>query len=171
MVCLCGRAIFKNMHKLIFHESRTLSYNLWQRFLEEEPYDEISSYSTFSSMVRSLSRAESSSCVDLLRSRFAGFLGDVTLIREDEKKNADTLTSEGVLIKPDHRRSCYRMSSALVDGLIRNRVIFRNAPLSPIPYCQQTGNVDVLGILIESLKFFDKNLILAASFVRSRCRR
>lgn len=57
------------------------------------------------------------------------------------------------------------MSSPLVDGLIRNRLIpalFRNAPSSPIPY-QQTGDVDVLGILIESLKFFDKALIFTAS--------
>jgi|SRR6266550_1618572 len=165
MVCLCGRTIFKNMHTLISHESRIISYNLWQRFPEEELYDQISSYSTFNSMIQSLSRAENSSSVDLLRSQFAGFLGDVTLTDEDAKKDADILTSEGVLLKPNHHRPCYRMSSPLVDGLIRNRLIpaiFRNAPSSPIPY-QQTGDVDVLGILVESLKFFDKALIFTAS--------
>jgi len=58
------------------------------------------------------------------------------------------------------------MTSPLVDGLIRNKLIpvrFPNAPSSPLPL-QRTGNVvNVLGILIESLKFFDKALILSAS--------
>lgn len=165
MVCLCGRTIFKNMYTLISHNSRTISYNLWRRFPEEELYDQISSYSTFNSMIQSLSRAENSSSVDLLRSRFAGFLGDVTLTDEDAKKDADILTSEGVLLKRDHHKPCYRMSSPLVDGLIRNRLIpaiFQNAPSSPIPL-QQTGDVDFLGILVESLKFFDKALISTAS--------
>ena len=49
--------------------------------------------------------------------------------------------------------------------MIRNQLIparFPNAPSSPLPL-QHTGDVDVLGILIESLKFFDKGLILYAS--------
>ncbi len=115
-------------------------------------------------MIESLSRAEASS-VNLLRSRFAGFLGDVTLMDEKAKKDADALTSEGVLLKPDYTIPCYRMASPLVDGLIRNQLIparFPNAPSSPPPV-QLTGEVDVLGILIESLKFFDKALILRAS--------
>ncbi len=47
-------------------------------------------------MIRSLSRAEVSSSVNLLRSQFAGFLGDVTLTDEKVKEDADILTTEGV---------------------------------------------------------------------------
>ena len=153
------------MHTLICRELRTISYNLWKRFPVEKLYGEISLYSPFYSMIQSLSRAEASSSVDLLRSRFTGFLGDVTLTDEKAKKDADTLTSEGALLKPDPAMACYRMASPLVDGLIRNQLIpaiFPNAPSSPLPR-QNTGDVDVLGVLIESLKFFDKALILNAS--------
>ena len=116
-------------------------------------------------MARSRFTIQASSSVDLLRSQFAGFLGDVTLTDEKAKKDADTLTSEGVLLKPNPAMACYRMASPLVDGLIRNQLIparFSNAPSSPPPL-QHTGDVDVLGILIESLKFFDKALTLNAS--------
>ncbi|KAM6499476.1 hypothetical protein JOM56_004984 [Amanita muscaria] len=166
MVCLCGRTIFRNMHKLICCDSRTISHNLWQRFPAERLYNAISGYNTFNSMVESLSRPEASSPVDLLRSRFAGFLGDVTLTDEKAKKDADTLTSEGVLIKPDLDMACYRMASPLVDGLIRNKLIptiFPNAPSSCV--LRTENGVDFLHILIESLQFFDKNLILIASDV------
>ena len=165
MVCLCGRTIQRNMETLVYLQSRTISYNLWQQFPAERLYGAISRYNTFHSMIELLSRPEASSSVDLLRSQFTGFLGNVTLTDEKAKKDADTLTSEGVLLKPDSAMPCYRMASPLVDGLIRNQLIpamFPNAPLSPLPL-QPTGNVDVLGVLIESLKFFDKALILNAS--------
>jgi hypothetical protein len=132
----------------------------------EELYGEISLYDTFHSMIQSLSLPKASSTVNLLRSQFAGFLGDVTLTDEKAKLDADILTSEGVLLKPNPAMACYRMASPLIDGLIRNQLIparFPNAPSSPLPL-QHTGDVvDVLGILIESLKFFDKALILNAS--------
>ena len=146
-------------------QSRNISYHSWQCFPPERLYGEISQYNTFHSMIQSLSRAEAFSSVDLLRSQFTGFLCDVTLTDEKAKKDADTLTSEGVLLKPVPAIACYRMASALVDGLIRNQLIpaiFPNAPSSPLPL-QQTGNVDVLAALIESLKFFDKALIFNAS--------
>ena len=164
MVCLCGRMIYSSLKTLFSHQSRTISYSCWQRFPVERLYQEISSYNTFKSMIESLSRAEGSA-VNLLRARFAGFLGDVTLIDEKAKKDADTLTSEGVLLKSDCTIPRYRMASRLVDELIRNRFIptrFPNAPTSPLPV-QHTWDVDVLGILIESLKLFDKALILRAS--------
>ena len=168
MVCLCGRAIYRNMKKLVTDspQSRTISYLSWKSFSAEDLFHEISQYSTFYSMMESLQRAELSSSVDLLRSRFTGFLGDVILTDGREIRDADTLTSEGVLLKPDPFLARYRMASPLVDGLIRNQVIpniFPDAPSSPPPR-QNTGHVDVLGLLTESLKFFDKALILNASF-------
>jgi len=165
MVCLCGRIIDNNMQTLLCPRSWTISYYCWQRFPAERLYDEISRYGAFYSMIESLSRVEASSSVNLLHSDFAGFLGDVRLTDPNVEKDANTLTSEGVLLKPDPAWPCYRMVSPLVDGLIRNQLIparFRNAPSSPLPL-QQTGDIDVLGILIESLKFFDKALVLMAS--------
>ena len=167
MVCLCGRTISDNLSTLICHESRTISYNLWQRFPAERLYGTISRHNTFHSMIYSLSRQEASSSVNLLRSRFAGFLGDVTLTAKKAEEDADTLTSEGVLLRPDPDMACYRMASPLVDGLIRNQLIpdkLPNAPSSRLPL-QHTGDADVLGIFVESLKFFDKDLILDASSI------
>jgi hypothetical protein len=169
MVCLCGRTIERNMEILVNPQtetSRIIPYISWQHFSVERLYGEISQYNTFASMIESLSRAEASSAVNLLRFRFVGFLGDVILTDEKEKKDADILTSEGVLLKSDPAIECYRIASPLVDGLIRNKLIpdiFPNAPSSPLPL-QHTGDViDVLGILIKSLNFFDKALILFAS--------
>ncbi|KAF8350347.1 hypothetical protein F5887DRAFT_1069378 [Amanita rubescens] len=154
-----------NLKTLLCLQSQTISYHRWQRFSAEELYGEIALYNPFHSMIQSLSRPETSSAVDLLRSRFAGFLGEVILTDKKAKEDADTLTSEGVLVKPKPATACYRMASPLVDGLIRNQLIpaiFPNAPSSPLPR-QHTGHVGVLRILIESLKFFDKALILSSS--------
>ena len=117
-------------------------------------------------MIQSLFRPEVSSAVNLLRSRFADFLGDVKLNDNNAQEDADFLTSEGILSKPNPAQPYYRISSPMVDELIRNRLIparFPNAPSTPVPLQERTGDVDVLGMLVESLKFFDKSLILAAS--------
>ncbi len=86
----------------------------------------------------------------------------LTLTDGKAKEDADSLTSEGVLVKPKPAIACYRMASPLVDELIRNQLIPTNAP-SSLPLQGATGDVDVLRVLIESLKFFDKALILSAS--------
>lgn len=78
----------------------------------------------------------------------------------------DFLTSEGVLLRPDVQQLKYHVASPLIDGLIRTRVIpslFRNAPAVPIPYIR-TNVPDILFILTESLKCFDKDLIQSAYF-------
>ncbi len=95
------------MQTLFCSQSQVISYDRWQRFPVEDLYDEISLYNTFHSMIRSLSRAEASSSVDLLRSQFAGFLGDVTLTDLKAMKDADALTTEGVLLEPDPTMACY----------------------------------------------------------------
>src|SRR6266576_4199991 len=108
MVCLCGRTIFNNIQTLICPESWTISNNLWQQFPAERLYDAISRYNdTFLSMIESLSLPEASSCLSLLRPRFAGFLGGLTLTDTAAIKDANTLTSEGVLLKPNCYRECY----------------------------------------------------------------
>lgn len=165
MVCLCGRTIYNKLEDLLCSKSQTISYDHWKRFPAEQLYAEISLYSTFNAMIKSLSRAAAASSANLLRSEFAGFLGDVTLTDMQAIADANSLTSEGVLAKPNPAIARYRMTSPLVDGLIRNQLIptvFPNAPSLLLPL-QDTGDIDILGVLVESIKFFDKDLIFNAS--------
>ena len=167
MVCLCGRTVFKNLRSLLDSDSANVSYQSWQQFPANELYKEISAYNTFGSMVVSLTRPRAGTAVTLLRSSFVGFLDPVELKNDAERDLADFLTSEGALLKPDPVQHYYYMASPLLDGFIRTMVIPRVFPDSPssIPPLEDDGNgLHVLGILIESLKFFDKALIrLAAS--------
>jgi hypothetical protein len=57
------------------------------------------------------------------------------------------------------------MASDFVDGLVRRYLIpekFPNAP-STLPPVTSGGQLSVLGVLTESLKFFDKDLIRLAA--------
>jgi hypothetical protein len=164
MVCLCGRMISRYLNLLLNHNS-SVSLQNWQHFPRERLYREIASYKTSSSMIDSLLREESHAAVVLLRSDFAGYLDLVKVAREDMAL-AKFLTVEGVLLKPETTEPYFRMTSSLLDGLIRVLVIhakFPNAPSVAPPRVNEAA-LDVLGVLIESLKFFDKDLIcLAAS--------
>ena len=62
-------------------------------------------------MIRSLSRPEAFSAVNLLCSWFAGFLGDVKLNDKKAQEDADFLTSEDVSLKTNLVEPCYRASS------------------------------------------------------------
>jgi hypothetical protein len=128
----------------------------------------IYAYRTFRRMVDSLLSEEATSAVDLLRSHFIGFLGDVSIEDETNQKQADFLTAEGVLLKPEIDGNRYCMASALVDSFIRQNVIserYSNAPRTPLPRHYKRGPLDILGTLKEALKFFDKDLIrLAADY-------
>ena len=160
MVSLCGCVISNRFYSLVEHDSLILPYRNWRSIPIEVLYDEITGYNTFSSMIKSLCRPEAKAAVTLLRSDFAGFLDVVTVLCSDCGL-VDFLTAQGVLLKPDAVRPHYRMASPLIDGLIRTRVIpvqFPNAPT--IPPIQSDGKVlRVLDTLIESIKFFDKDLI------------
>jgi len=83
-----------------------------------------------------------------------------------EQDLADFLTSEGALLKPDPVQPYYCMVSPLLDGVIQNTHIPHQFPNSPslVPPLEDGGNgLHVLGILIESLKFFHKALICLAT--------
>lgn len=166
MVCLCGRTVFKNLPSLLDSDLANVSYRSWQQFPADTLYSEISAYNTFGSMLTSLARPQAAAAVTLLRSCFLGFLDEVQLNNNVERDLADFLTSEGVLLKPG-RPHYYCMASPLLDGIIRNTLIPRNFPDSPssVPPLEDGGKgPHVLGILIESLKFFDKALIRLAVF-------
>ena len=99
-------------------------------------YESISRYNTFDSMINSLVNLKGGPATRLLRRRFSGYLNDVDL-NDDDKASADLLTSEGVLLKPYSDRLCYRMSSPLVDGLIRTkllRALYHLTPPGPPPF-------------------------------------
>ncbi|RUS22703.1 hypothetical protein BC937DRAFT_87685 [Endogone sp. FLAS-F59071] len=117
-------------------------------------------------MVDSLLSDQATDAVNLLRSKFIGFLGNVSIKDNKERKLADFLTAEGVLLKPDIDGSCYHMASAFIDLFIQKFVIskkYPNAPSTPIPKQYEGGPLNILEVLKESLKFFDKGLIERAA--------
>jgi hypothetical protein len=167
MVCLCGRAIQNNTNVLLDHSSRALSFHNWEHFPVEQLYSDIYAYNTFRSIVNSLHDPQANNAAHLLRNHFAGSLDDVFLNTVEEETLADFLTSQGVLLKPDVSQRKYNMASALVNGLIRTRFIpskFPNAPSTLPPFYRDVGPPCVLDVLIESLKFFNKDLIRFASY-------
>ncbi len=163
MVCLCGRSIHNKLQLLLNH-SLTLSYENWQRFPVTDLYAEISIYPTFRSMRDSLLKPAAEPALRLFRSRFAGYLEDVTLPESDEDL-ANFLTAEGVLLRPTQER-VYCMASPLLDGYIRTSILpskFSRTP-SIAPTFNNTGSLNVLETLKESLKYFDKDTIRLAAF-------
>jgi hypothetical protein len=162
MVCLCGRAMAINEGKLVNHD--TLSYQNWFNFTIMQLYEEIY-YHHFRFVVKSLRLPKAKDAVDLLRSHFLGFLGDV-IVPDSKEELADFLTAEGVLLKHNPQNRTYRMTSVLVDGLIRQKVIaynFRNVPPTEPPFDNSRQSLYVLSALTESVKCFDKRLIRLAS--------
>jgi hypothetical protein len=172
MICLCGRAIAENFQEEA-NKTKNIAYKSWQDFSTNQLDGRIHSYRTFRRMIDSLFSEQATDAVDLLRSDFVGFLGDVIITDAEEQRQADFLTAEGVLLKPDMDGNRYCMASALVDSFIRRYIIpqrYPNAPRTPVPKLKG-GCLDVLGILKESLNSFDKDLIQVAaerSYKRSK---
>jgi hypothetical protein len=164
MVCLCGRSIHDKLQLLLNHYL-TLSYENWQRFPITDLYAEISIYPTFRSVRNSLLKPAAEPALRLFRSRFAGYLEDVTISESDEDL-ANFLTTEGVLLRPTRER-VYRMASPLLDGYIRTSILpstFSRTPSIAPPFDNNTGSLNVLETLKESLKYFDKDIIRLAAF-------
>src|SRR6266545_549856 len=163
MICLCGCTISQNEGSLV--RNGALTYQYWFKFPDVMLYEEISSYNTFRSMIKSLYHPNAMAAVRLLRSDFLGYDGDVTLLDFQDQCLANFLVAEGVLFKPKRGFPTYQMTSPLVDGLVRRTIIvnlFSNAPQIS-PTLDESGRIEFLGALTESLKYFDKNLIRLAS--------
>jgi len=108
-------------------------------------------------MVDSLHRDTAQKAVEFYRSRFAGFLGDVFIPFMFNEDLIEILALEGVLNQP-LQAHCYRVTSPLIDAVVRLQVIpfqFPNAPLVRVQEIQP----NILYILTESLRCFDKDLI------------
>jgi hypothetical protein len=166
-VGIYGRGLAENHHHMRNYNSDTkmIPYKSWQHFFAPYVSDQLYSYITFRSMIDSLLKDDATDAVDLLRSYFVGFLGEVSLPNRKDQMLADFLTSEGVLLRPNVTVGCYHMASPLMDELVRNHIIperFPDAPSSPPPV--SSGQLLFLDVLRESLKFFDKEaMCLAAS--------
>ncbi|PKY27102.1 hypothetical protein RhiirB3_442677 [Rhizophagus irregularis] len=119
-------------------------------------------------MVDDLLRPDAKEALDFLRSVFIGFFDFIQINIINERRLADFLTVEGVLIRKSDNEFSYRMSSIFVDGLVRREVIpllYKSCPTIPVPRIDE-DYLKVLDVLIESIRCFDKTIICNA-FKRS----
>jgi hypothetical protein len=164
MVCLCGRSIWDDINDLLDTDTSTVTYRKWQQYSISSLSSHVADYNIFKSMIHSLQDPNAEDAVLFLRSHFAGYLDDVE-VGPMNMSLANFLTTEGVLSTPYLSNDIYRMSSSLIDGLVRTLVIprwFPDAPSIPLPYQNSGDSLHVLNVLIESLKFFDKQFIQLA---------
>jgi hypothetical protein len=164
MVCLCGRSIWDDIDTLLDTDKISVTYPKWHQYSISSLNQQVADYNTFRSMITSLRNPNVSEAVSFLRSYFAGYLDNVEVGKENIFL-ANFLTTEGVLSKPSLSKNFYRMSSPLIDGLVRTIVIpgcFPDAPSIPLPYQTSGDTLHVLNVLLECLKYFDKELIRLA---------
>jgi hypothetical protein len=160
LVCLCGKAISYHLEKKL-DKRRCLDFTLWSNFIaSSQLMDCMIMYNTFKKMVDDLILPGSKEALDLLRSIFLGFFDFVQIYDTKERRLADFLTAEGVLMRGENEFS-YRMSSIFVDGLIRREVIpvsYKSRPAVPVPQIYE-GSLKILDALIEAIRCFDKTII------------
>ncbi|CAG8719209.1 14047_t:CDS:2, partial [Rhizophagus irregularis] len=168
LVCLCGKAISYSLVKKL-DEGRSLDFKLWSKFLVSSlMFNSMIMYLTFKKMVDDLLRPDAKEALDFLRSVFIGFFDFIQINIINERRLADFLTVEGVLIRKSDTEFSYRMSSIFVDGLVRREVIpllYKSCPTIPVPRIDE-DYLKVLDVLIESIRCFDKTIICNA-FKRS----
>ena len=119
-------------------------------------------------MVTTLKKKETRPAIELLRSVFLGFFDFVQINDPEEKRLAEFLTAEGVLMRDEMKKNNFRMSSIFVDDLIRQYVIpvlYESAPTCAIPL-KKNDSPDTLKILQTAIQFFDKGII-SNGFIRS----
>ncbi|PKY53660.1 hypothetical protein RhiirA4_499407 [Rhizophagus irregularis] len=166
LVCLCGKAINSN---LVFKlENGRLTSLTWLNFVINSMQDTIFDYNTFRRMIITLKKKEVRPAIELLRSVFLGSFDFVPIYDSEEKKLAEFLTAEGVLMRDETDKNNFRMSSIFVDDLIRRRlipVLYKSAPTCAVPL-KEDDTLDILKILQTAIQFFDKDIISNA-FIRS----
>ncbi|CAB4430237.1 unnamed protein product [Rhizophagus irregularis] len=95
---------------------------------------------------------------------FLGVFDFVPIYDDKEAKIAQFLVAEGVLIRDEMTKDAYKMSSALVDMLIRRQVIpevYKSSPGNAVPK-KCDFSLDILNILQMAVQFFDKDIISSA---------
>ena len=165
LVCLCGRAINDELcSQILGRESRTLSIEEWQTFAVTYVHERVAAYATFNRLVKTLINTKHRDALQFLRQYIIGIFNDyVSISNLNDQKLAAFLTAEGALqANPLNQQTEFKMSSPLVDSLIRRLVIpqaFPNAPRITVPLLSDNSSLDILAILMEALKFFDKNVV------------
>src|SRR3954453_1335532 len=122
LVCLCGKAIHSYLMPKL-DENRRLGFSTWLNFVISYMQDTIIDYNTFRKMVTTLKKKETRPAIELLRSVFLGFFDFVPINDPEEKRLAEFLTAEGVLMRDEMKKNNFRMSSIFIDDLIRQQVI------------------------------------------------
>ncbi|KAF9161413.1 hypothetical protein BGX21_011008 [Mortierella sp. AD011] len=162
MICLCGKAIHDNLRSKVNESTKNLDYRAWQDFSIDYLDGKILSHHTFRRVVDSLSSNSATDSVNLLRTHFVGYLGDVSISDLEHQRLADFLTAEGVLIKHDDKNYC--MASALIDSFVKRYIIPTKYPQSPSKSASHLLEepLYVMDTLVTALQFFDKGLIRQA---------
>ncbi|RHZ83804.1 hypothetical protein Glove_87g232 [Diversispora epigaea] len=168
LVCLCGRAIYRKI-LLRLDKKRHISFDIWKHFSVMLLGGEIIEYQAFLRMKDALlmDDLDTRRAVKLLRTNFMSNI-DFVPVAENQMDLAFFLTAEGVLI-PGEDFGTFKISSPLVRWLILQRIIPQVFPSSPkveVPYHSSSQTLDILEILKQAIRTFDKeNMGLA--FIRS----
>ncbi|RIA99389.1 hypothetical protein C1645_730990 [Glomus cerebriforme] len=162
LVCLCGKVISSYLMTKL-DENRRLDFSIWTKFVVNSMHNIIFDYITFRKMITTLLKKEIRPAVKLLRSVFLGSSGFISIYDSEEKKLAEFLTAEGVLIRNEMMNN-FKMSSMFVDELIQRYVIpilYSSAPTNAVPK-KPDDSLDIINILKIAIQFFDKEIIYKA---------
>ncbi|CAG8497069.1 286_t:CDS:2, partial [Paraglomus brasilianum] len=131
LVAICGRLIYDT---LIEPGSKNVTLENWKQITLRTLDDEVLKYGTFRRMVDVLKDSRFKNALDFLRSHFLGaFDYYVQLVDPEHLRMAGFLAAQGVLQpSPTESATKFRMSSPLIDLLIRRMVIPRAYPISSL---------------------------------------
>ncbi|RIB02180.1 hypothetical protein C2G38_903729 [Gigaspora rosea] len=110
LVCLCGKNINSHLMSKL-DENRRLRFSTWLNFVISSMGGCIFDYSTFRRMITTLSKKKFRPAIEFLRSSFLGFFDFEPIYSHKERKLAEFLTAEGVLIRDEVYSHNFRMSS------------------------------------------------------------
>ncbi|PBK78641.1 hypothetical protein ARMSODRAFT_48731 [Armillaria solidipes] len=143
-VCFCGQFIRDRLRVLFDDQVRHISLAAWKRRTIQELYQWIGLSPAYNRVLQALQKADEDT-IFYLRYHFLGNL-DLVPIPYDEGILVDSLTTEGILVKPDIAKSEYRMASAFVDGFVRQALLSTRYPIHPD---------DALPVVDKKLVVFD----------------
>ncbi|CAG8466519.1 5498_t:CDS:2 [Ambispora leptoticha] len=134
LVCLCGKEIHVYLIRKL-DGRRRLDFLTWLDYTINSLQEAVLDYPTFRQMVHTLTKDKARQAMQLVRSAFVGFFDLVQIVNNEERNLAEFLTTEGVLIRDEETKDGFKMSSVLVDELVRRKVIpelFKSIPNSCI---------------------------------------
>lgn len=146
--------------------NQIMSNEAWRSYSAHNLYESVWQYNAFGSMLKFLKNCKADPAnpvISLLRRRFLGHLNNVK-VNNGDKESADFLTSEGVLVKDHSDQLYYRMSSPLVDGLLRTQLLHVSYPLTHLgsPLLRGNNSLDIVETLKKAVGRFDRQHIADA---------